>query len=701
MACNQGFKSGMRSWISAVAATCWLFGGALTSAAAQRPANPPVPQATSPAGADSQAEAYFNFMMGHLYEGNFRSSSQKADAERAIEFYKKAYALNPTSPVIGEQLAEMYFVSQQLGDAIVEAQSVLKRDPANLGARRLLSRIYIRSLGDQQSNADQGMRANLAIDQLREIVRLDPADSESALWLARLYRLVGQDNPAEQTLRTLLAKDSDNINGVAQLAQLLVDHNNLTEAVPLLESFLEDTPNGDLYDLLGDAYTRMNNLPSAEKAYRSAVQVEPDRARHLRGLAQTLFSQERLPEALVEYQRLAELRPDDSDNYLRMAVIYRRLQRLDDAARQILLARQKAPTNLEVIYNQATLYEDQGRFEDAVKVANEAVNMVKSQEVTPGRRRNLAILYQLQGRLNRSAGNYTAAIDALRELQKLGPEEDQRSRLLIVESYRDARDLPSAFAEMTKALAAYPNDRSLKINQALLYGENGQPDQAAQSLRALLTRSPADLEIQINVAQVYLQNRRYAEAEDALRAADALAGDAEDKETTEFLRASLYERQQKFDQAERIFKGILAANPRHSGALNYYGYMLAEQGVRLDEAVALITRALAEDPGNASYLDSMGWARFKQDRLQEAEEYLRKAVSRNGHNPEILAHLGDVLAKSGREDLAAQQWEKALAEWRRSLPADQEPAKITELEQKLSRVKNRVAQQAAPAAQPR
>jgi tetratricopeptide (TPR) repeat protein len=691
----------MKTWISAVTAACWLVGGVLTSTAAQRPANPPATQTASAAGSDTQAEAYFNFMMGHLYEGDFRSTSQKADAERAIESYKKAYALNPSSNVIGEQLAEMYFAAQQIGDAIVEAQSVLRRDPANLASRKLLSRIYIRSLGEQRSNADQNARASLAIDQLREIIRIDPYDSDSALWLARLYRLTGQDTPAEQTLRTLLARDADNINGIAQLAQLLVDHNNPAEAVPLLENFLEDTPSGDLYDLLGDAYTRMNNLPRAEQAYRRAVQVEPDRARHLRGLAQSLFNQERYPEALVEYQRLAELRPDDTETYLRMASIYRRWQRLDDAERQILQARQRAPGNLEVIYNLATLYEDQGRFDDAVRTASEAITMVKSEEITPGRRRNLAILYQLQGRLNRAAGNYAAAVASFQELQKLGPEEDQRSRLLIVESYRDARDLPSAFAEMDKALAAYPNDRALRVSQALLYGENGQPDRAVQSLRALLTRSPADREIQVNIAEVYLQNRRYADAEQAIRSAEALGKDAADTETTEFLRGSLYERQQKFDLAEQAFKKVIASNPRHSGALNYYGYMLAEQGVRLEEAVSLIGRALAEDPGNASYLDSMGWARFKQDRLQEAEEYLRKAVSRNGHNPEILAHLGDVLAKSGREDLAAQQWEKALAEWRRASPAEQEPAKISELEQKLSRLKNRVAQKSAFAPGPR
>ena len=694
----------MKACIPAVAAAWWLIGGALAYPAAQQGASAsPAPQTTSSgSGDDSRAETYFNFMMGHLYEGEYRSSSQKEDADRAVEHYKKAYALDPASAVIGEQLAEMYFISQQLREAVAEAQSVVRRDPANLPARRLLARIHIRSLGDLPNSADQSARAALAIEQLREIIRFDPSDTDSALWLARLYRLSNQDGPAEQTLQGILGRDPENANAIEQLAQLFLDRNRLTEAVPLLEKFLSQTPNGNLYDQLGYAYTRMGDLARAEQAYRHAVQLEPDRARHIRGLAQSLFDQERYQEALAEYQRLVEMRPDDANTYLRMAASYRRLQRLEEAERQILLAKQRDPGNLEVIYNEATLYEDQGRFEDALRVASDAVAAVKARtEVTPALRRNLAILYQLVGRLNRAAENYSAAIRSFEELQRLGPEEDLRARMLIVESYQAARDLPSAFAEMIKALAAYPNDRSLRINQALLYGDSGQPDLAAESLRALLTRSPADLEIYINVAQVYLENRRYAEAEEAIRSAEEVGSQPAARETTGFLRGSLYERQQKFDQAERAFQGVLAANPRNAAALNYYGYMLAERGVRLDEAVALIERALAEEPANASYLDSMGWAYFKQDRLAEAEAYLRKAVNRSAHNPEILAHLGDVLAKSGRQDLAAVQWERALAEWRRALPAEQEPGKISELEQKLSRLKNRLAQQASPASEPR
>jgi tetratricopeptide (TPR) repeat protein len=690
----------MRARTFFVVAGAWLLALASSSASAQQAPLIPAGQATNaPQGADDRrAESYFHFMMGHLYEGEYRASSQRDAAERAIEHYKKAYELDPLSAVIGEQLAEMYFISQQLREAVTEAQSVVRRDPRNLPARRLLARIYVRSLGDLPSYAEQTARMALAIEQFREIIRLDPNDAESALWLARLYRLSNQTDEAEQVLRNLLASDPYNAGAVEQLGQMYLELNRLTDAIPLLESFLERTPNGNIYDQLGDAYTRLKDLPRAEQAYRSAVQIEPDRARHRRGLAQSLFNQQRYEEALSEYERLIEMRPNEADGYLQMSATYRRLQRLEDAERQILLAKQRAPGNLEVIYNEATLYEDQGRYLDGIRVASEAVAALKGRaEVTPGRRRNLAVLYQLLGRLHNGAEDHAAAVASFQELQRLGPDEDLRARLLIIDSYRAARDLPRAFEEARQAVAAYPNDRTLRINQAHLYAGNGQPEIASQSLRSLLNRTPSDVEIHINVAQVFLENRRYAEAEEAIRLAESMQ-QPHVAERIGFLWGSFYERQQMFEEAERAFEGVLAANPRNSAVLNYYGYMLAERGVRLDEAVSLIARALAEEPANASYLDSMGWAYFKQDRLIEAEEYLRKAVNRSASNPEILEHLGDVLARSGRTDLAAIQWEKALVEWRRALPAEVEPERIAELERKLTNLKNRLAQQAAPAA---
>jgi len=130
--------------------------------------------------------------------------------------------------------------------------------------------------------------------------------------------------------------------------------------------------------------------------------------------------------------------------------------------------------------------------------------------------------------------------------------------------------------------------------------------------------------------------------------------------------------------------------------LNYYGYMLGDLGIRLEEAQSLVQRALAEDPYNGAYLDSLGWVYYKENKLADAEATLRKALERDSHDPTMHSHLGDVYAKSGRHELAAAEWVKSLAEWKRVLPADVEPEKVAEVEKKVSQSKRRVAQQSVP-----
>ena len=647
--------------------------------------------------AERRAEIYYNFTMGHLYERAYANSNNSEDASRAIEFYKKAYALDPASLVIGQELAEMYFIAQRIQDAVSEAQEILRRDPENLSVRRLLVRIYIRSLGDTRDLSRQQSAVALAIDHLKEIIRRDPADNDSALWLARLNRLNNQQDEAEQVLRALLARDPENAAGVDQLTQLLLDGNKSDEAVAILEKAIERSPSAALYNRLGNAYSQKSDPEHAEQAYRKAVDLEPNQGRHLRGLAQALTTQEKHQEAAEVYEKLVAMEPNDTSNHLRLSETYRRLRQLDKAEQQVLLAKQRAPGNLEIIYNEAAIYQAQGRYDDAIRVLSDAVAGVKTQaEFTPARRRTLAILYQLLGQLYRDQQNFTAAINTFLEMAKLGPEEDQRTRPLIIDAYRASRNLTRALEEARRAAADYPKDRSIKIAQAMLHGDNRQPDQAAQILRPLLNNSSDDVEIQLSLSHIYAQGQRFAEAEQAVRQAETFGQQPSDRESTGFQLGNIYARQKKYTQAEQAFEGVLAINPRNAPALNYYGYLLADRGVRLDEAVEMVQRALAEDPNNGAYLDSIGWAYYKQNKLDEAEMYLRKAAVLEMNDPTIFSHLGDVLAKRGHPDQAAAAWERSLAEWHRVPPAEFEAEKVAELEQKISSVKQRLAQQKAP-----
>ena len=119
-----------------------LTGVAAAAAFAQTPADQqsPDPKSSASTPDTSRSDAYYNFTMGHIYEQQYENSSNAEYATKAIEAYKKAYALDPKSPVIGERLAEMYWKAQRIHDAVAEAQEILKRDPDNLQSRRLLGR---------------------------------------------------------------------------------------------------------------------------------------------------------------------------------------------------------------------------------------------------------------------------------------------------------------------------------------------------------------------------------------------------------------------------------------------------------------------------------------------------------------------------------------------------------------------------------
>src|SRR5258708_38522022 len=133
-------------------------------APAQETSGPSVGQAPSP-----RADAYYDFTMGHIYEQQYENTSKAEYASQAIDFYKKAYALDPKSPVIGEHLAEMYWKAQRIRDAVAEAQEILKRHPDDVPTRRLLGRIYLRSLGDLNAGVGQSQAAAQAIHQSTEL----------------------------------------------------------------------------------------------------------------------------------------------------------------------------------------------------------------------------------------------------------------------------------------------------------------------------------------------------------------------------------------------------------------------------------------------------------------------------------------------------------------------------------------------------
>jgi tetratricopeptide (TPR) repeat protein len=138
---------------------------------------------------------------------------------------------------------------------------------------------------------------------------------------------------------------------------------------------------------------------------------------------------------------------------------------------------------------------------------------------------------------------------------------------------------------------------------------------------------------------------------------------------------------------------VLSTEPQNAMALNYLGYMLADRGVKLDEALTLIKKAVALDPANGAYLDSLGWAYFKIGKYDQAEDNLSRASQHMGADPTVQDHLGDLYQKTGRLKLAAVHWERALTEWNKTVAAEVDSDDVAKVQKKLESAKVKLARE--------
>jgi tetratricopeptide (TPR) repeat protein len=244
-----------------------------------------------------------------------------------------------------------------------------------------------------------------------------------------------------------------------------------------------------------------------------------------------------------------------------------------------------------------------------------------------------------------------------------------------------------------KAVDANPKDMDLKLTLAGALVEQGKNEEGLTMTKALLTNTDKDRAVWLRLGQFYTQMRRWKEAEDALNRAEPLTTKKEDRTYLLFLRGELAERQKHSDAAEGYFRQVLDLDPANAMTLNYFGYMLADKGIRLPEAVKLIRKAVDLEPMNGAYLDSLGWAYFKLGQYELAEENLRQAVERDQTDPTVHDHLGDLYEKTGRIRLAAAQWEISLYEFSKSAAADIEPAEVSKVQKKLEGARVKLAKQ--------
>ena len=642
-----------------------------------------------------RAQAYYHYALAHMYEEMVSMYGHSEYASKAIDEYKLALQNDPGSEELNAGLAELYFKTGHIRDAVTESQDIIKRDPTNLDARKLLGRIYLRSLGDMQSGAQSSEVLKLAIEQFSEIVRLEPNNVDDHLLLGRLYIINKDYVKAEGEFKAARQIQPDSEEAVINLAYLYNEEGDTKKAVDVLQSLPDAQRSGKLYAVLGYTFEQQHDYKQAISAYRRAIDIDKDNLDAQRGLANSLLGDNQIDAALEQYKFVADADPQDAQAYLRMSEIYRREGKYTDAMATLKKAESLVQDSLEVPYNEALIYEAEGKFDDAIQTLLDLIqkNQKPAANYSSSERNNRSVFLERLGSIYREVGKDQLAIETFRKMIELGDDSAERGYSQIIDTYRDEKQWNQATAAAQEAVKALPKDRAMKLVLAGQLSDNNKADDGVAMAKAELKGGPEDRDVYVALSQIYARLKRWQDADEALNKADALAAKPEDKQYDYFLRGSYLERQKKFEPAEEMFRKVLASDPRNAMALNYLGYMLADRGVRLDEALNLIKKAVQEEPQNYAYLDSLGWAYFKQGNYEMAEEMLHKALEHNANDATVHDHMGEVYAKTGRLKLAAAQWERALEEWNRSLPADVESNDVARVQKQLESTKVKLAKQ--------
>jgi tetratricopeptide (TPR) repeat protein len=334
----------------------------------------------------------------------------------------------------------------------------------------------------------------------------------------------------------------------------------------------------------------------------------------------------------------------------------RRLERLALAAARRAAARAVEADRVEDLQTLAVLLMD---LDDAPMAANTLARL--RQGAAPDESPDPDLLL-LEAKARQMSGQNDEAVRLLALLRQFGG--------LRVQLYPEMADVYTAAGRLAEAaqvyedaLARFPNAVAVRLQQAYLYLRLGEPKKGLAALLPLPSLSPAGQRL---VAHLYRAAGQSDRALEELQKAEEAARVSRDQA---FFTVDLYlfagtlcEELKRPDQAIEYARQALALAPDDASACNFLGFILADHGQSLDEAEKLILRAVAAEPENDAYLDSLAWVYYRQNRLAEALTAMNRAVrvGLQDLDGEILDHAGDICAALQLPQLALWYWGKAL-----------------------------------------
>ncbi|RPI29156.1 MAG: tetratricopeptide repeat protein [Acidobacteria bacterium] len=582
------------------------------------------------------AQSYYHFTLARMY-------SQDKQFADALAEYEKAIKLNPESSELRVHQAMALYESTNYREFVTACEKAIELDPQNPEPHFLLGRFYF-----TYRESPSGTLLDKALTEFERVIELDPKHVYALDYLSRLYVLKENWEKASELLARVVQLRPSHSDAHYLRALALVRLNKTDEAVQVLEKAVEyDAADLEHLKLLGGLYLQRRETAKAVEVFRKATEMDP--------------------------------RGDDVEIRLELAKALN-LSRQYAEASQVLTplskevsakvpSEQKTEANFELAKALAGL----GRRSEAVELFKNLLDTNLPEQSRPIVQTRLALLYQ-------ESKEHDKAIQLFRQVHAQNTANPEYT-LNLAFALKDAGNAQEALGLVDQYLSKHPEETYFIVAKGQILGALGRVQEAVDLLTESGLKQEDPEPFVLAASQLYIDHKRYPEAAKIIKKG---LEKLPDSETMQFQLGAIYERQEQYGDAETSFKKVLEKNPRHAPVLNYLGYMLADRGIRLDEAKDYINRAVALDPHNGAYLDSLGWVYFKLKEYEQAERFLRQAVELNGDDSTILEHLGDVYGKLGRYDEAGQYYEKSVSQSKESDERKRVQGKLTGVKKVLS-----------------
>jgi tetratricopeptide (TPR) repeat protein len=617
---------------------------------------------------EKRALAYAKLLEAQRYFYALQRINNPASEARLVISARTALM---TATQLEPKLSEAYTLLAELSllypsgdpeEATKFCQLSIQANRDNIGAHQLLSRIYTYKSGLKQGLLDQ-RHAELAIKELREVVRLNPSNAEAWALLSELYKRAGQRKEALESLKNW-ADAPASLQGEGYFYNHVTGDNLSTDFA---------------FYSLGQALIREGKAAEAIAAISRAIYLNPDGKGYIQLLDDAFDEVESDDSAITEVKRLVATNPSNFNLTRLLARVQSRAGKFDDAVATLNNAITRVSKDDEA--NQeafrlalAKTYTDALREKEAIAVYEDILKMkgVGVEFVSdPDFRQTAATALSQIVTLQKNLGQFKEADQTIARMRAVLGKDDDTADEENIELLRNQGMGNEALRLVRTMRQKSPNHLGYIIREAEILSDLDRVDESVALLRSKLSEPNSkpsrqslltDIDLHGIISSFYSQAKRGKEAVEASQQAFSIVT----QNHLGFIPgvfyslASAQEEAGDYKGAEDSLRKVLSAKPNDPTALNNLGYFFIERNERLEEAFEMIQRAVRIDPANSSFLDSLGWAYFKLGKLQEAERYLYEAARRSPFSATIQDHLGDVYNKLGKIESARAAWQRAL-----------------------------------------